>query len=768
MSQLKAYDIAYQLMGRNPTREGLGWKISCPCPDHPDKNPSASIWDTPSGYIGVKCHSRCDSDKPREALIAAGYIKPRAKAKKVDLRLCKSEPGGQWLYKDPDGNPHMVVKRVNYYDDNGIRAGKNVFQFKGDGETKCGPSYKRYMLNLPECIEKAKEGKVIIDVEGEPNAMTLFNAGLGGTTGSGGCKNRNGWLSAEPWVYFKGADYVAVLIDNDKPGLEYGIFKCVNYHKNGIPVKRVELPGLGPLKEDHGLDIDDWLPGHSIDELKNLIDGAPLWTPEAEPHKDYLSRFTGEQSNVVDIKPSELIFALTEKKLADFFKEHHGDDCIWVPEYPEGKRWHINNGTHFEQDAKNQIKIWVERSNEKYEEKLKQMRVDAQERDRFLRKANNRAGINNTLAMAEYRCAQNIRALDADMYAFNMLNGTLDLRTLERKNHDRRDLITRISNVNFNPKAKCPQFMEFLKQVFRGDEELMLFDQLYTGYSLTGDVGEQKLVIGYGPKGSNGKSTLSNIKLKVAGDYGRTVLAEMFLINKKGFSDVHSISLDRVVGMRMLCVLELPQGAVLNDQLLKDFTGGEQLEARPFGGKPFPFMPQGHLLFRGNLKPSAGTDPALWRRIFYVPYLHEFAASEQIKHYDDYLWEKEAEGIAFYYLQGAAMWHEMGLMIPDSVKDYTNKIKDENDPISQFAAECLRHFKDPESLGKYRTPLNTVHDVLAAWLKEQKLDYTPTTRNLKKELERLGFKVEKPSEKRALEVLDTLIYETAPKPIEGK
>ena len=70
--------------------------------------------------------------------------------------------------------------------------------------------------------------------------------------------------------------------------------------------------------------------------------------------------------------------------------------------------------------------------------------------------------------------------------------------------HQRGDLITKITGVPFDPKAKCPTWKACLSKLL-GGKEMIDFLQRAFGYSLTGSITEQCLFVLYGP-GANGKS----------------------------------------------------------------------------------------------------------------------------------------------------------------------------------------------------------------------------------------------------------------------
>ena len=62
-----------------------------------------------------------------------------------------------------------------------------------------------------------------------------------------------------------------------------------------------------------------------------------------------------------------------------------------------------------------------------------------------------------------------VSQLDANPFALNCLNGTIDLRTGKLCPHDPNDLITKLVAINFDPRAKAPRFRKFLKEIFAND-----------------------------------------------------------------------------------------------------------------------------------------------------------------------------------------------------------------------------------------------------------------------------------------------------------
>src|SRR5205085_2036495 len=96
------------------------------------------------------------------------------------------------------------------------------------------------------------------------------------------------------------------------------------------------------------------------------------------------------------------------------------------------------------------------------------------------------------LASSEPELATTGTAWDADRWALNVNNGTIDLQSGELRPHRQDDMFTLLAPVDYDPNARCPRFEAFLEHV-QPDPEVRAWIQRYLGYALTGDVREQCL-----------------------------------------------------------------------------------------------------------------------------------------------------------------------------------------------------------------------------------------------------------------------------------
>jgi putative DNA primase/helicase len=274
--------------------------------------------------------------------------------------------------------------------------------------------------------------------------------------------------------------------------------------------------------------------------------------------------------------------------------------------------------------------------------------------------------------------------LDADPWAFNVSNGTLDLRTGGLREHRREDLITKLAPVAFDPAATCPRWLAFLERIFAGNQDIAGFVQRLAGYGLTGGIAEHILSIFYGP-GSNGKTTLCETLLSLWGDYGGPAAPDLLMAKR---DDTHPTGVADLHGKRLVVSQEVGEGRRLHETLVKQLTGGDTIKARRMRQDYWQFRPTHKLILYTNHKPIVrGTDHAIWRRIALVPFTVTIPEEEQDKELTEKL-AAELPGILNWALEGCRAWQQGGLRPPPDVRAATEQYRQEEDDLGEFLAEC--------------------------------------------------------------------------------
>ena len=169
---------------------------------------------------------------------------------------------------------------------------------------------------------------------------------------------------------------------------------------------------------------------------------------------------------------------------------------------------------------------------------------------------------------------------DKDKDLFNFQNGTLNLRTFEFKEHNPNDLLSKISNVVYNPKATCPQFKKFINDVMKHNKNKIDFLQKILGYTLTAETLLEECFILYGKTTRNGKGTLMDTILYMLGDYGMTAMPATLSLKKWKDSSKASSDIARLNGCRFVNISEPSHDMIIDSALLKTLTGRDKITAR--------------------------------------------------------------------------------------------------------------------------------------------------------------------------------------------
>ncbi len=273
--------------------------------------------------------------------------------------------------------------------------------------------------------------------------------------------------------------------------------------------------------------------------------------------------------------------------------------------------------------------------------------------------------------------------LDVDGWLLNCQNGTIELKSMDIREHRQDDLMTRLAPVKYDPDARCPLWFEFLTRITGNDPELLYFLQQAVGYSLTGDITEQVLFLLYG-LGANGKSTFIETIASLLGDYSAGTPAETLLLKRDvGIPN----DLARLQKVRMVYANETAKNRSMAESLVKQLTGGDTITARFLHAEFFEFQPEFKLFMCTNHKPRIkGTDLAIWRRVKLIPFTVQIPEDEQDKRLKEKLL-LELPGILNWALEGCTAWQKDGLYFPKAVVEATKEYRIDSDIFGTFLSE---------------------------------------------------------------------------------
>ena len=406
-----------------------------------------------------------------------------------------------------------------------------------------------------------------------------------------------------------------------------------------------------------------------------------------------------------DGKGGPLDLRLAHKPLNDIgngerFRQRYGRNFMFVPEagryFYTGARWSGQIGSQeWALAAHKTAQTMLRREAAELEAELdggdeKRLRAF---RDWAVR-SGNREKLDAMQAVSEPVLTKRLAELDADPLLFNVQNGTLDLRAAVRlRRHARRDLITRISPLGYDPDAQCPLFRAFLDQIMP-DREVQRWLQRFLGYSITGLAGEHILALLLG-EGRNGKGTLVRLFLWLYGDYAATISFASLAADNHRRGGEPSPDIARLPGIRLLFAAEPRKGVRLDDGRIKELTGEDRQVARHLNREFFEFDPQFKLAIQANNKPRiSDSSRGMWARVRLVPF-NVTIPPELID--QDLLSKLKAEGpgVLNWALDGFRLWREEGLVAaPQAIMAATTRYRGESDEIGRFLATATAPNKE--------------------------------------------------------------------------
>jgi putative DNA primase/helicase len=273
-------------------------------------------------------------------------------------------------------------------------------------------------------------------------------------------------------------------------------------------------------------------------------------------------------------------------------------------------------------------------------------------------------------------------ALDPDPFLFNVMNGTLDLRTGRLRGHQPTDLLTKRAGCGFDPDAQGHEFHGFITEILT-DTEIREFVQRVAGYAMLGTVREHVLPIFTGV-GCNGKGTLLDTLRATFGDYAISAEPEL-LVDRGTRGAAHPTGQADLLGVRLAVTSETDEGRRLAAATVKRLTGGDTIRARRMRENFFEFNPSHTIIMMTNHKPKvSGDDPALWRRLLVVPF--DVVIAEPDVKLPERL-EVELPVVLAWAFDGYREYAIRGLDPPKAVLERTDAYRLSSDSLGRFLDE---------------------------------------------------------------------------------
>jgi len=237
------------------------------CPAHSDKNPSLTLRQAEDRVL-LDCKAGCEPESIVSALkltMSDLFTKTKPPIEpKIVATYDYNDEQGNLLYQVVRYEPKTFKQRRK------DKSGKWVWDLKGT---------RRVLWRLPELL--SEEGTIYL-VEGEKDALKLWEWGQVATTSPGGAAN---WKPE--YANYLSGKRVVLIPDKDEPGFNYARQAIKSLQGIAMEIKCIILPG------DNVKDFSDWIVNNDIAALPLLEeDVSVLLNPE-------LPRYKSEENKII-------------------------------------------------------------------------------------------------------------------------------------------------------------------------------------------------------------------------------------------------------------------------------------------------------------------------------------------------------------------------------------------------------------------------------------------------------------------------------------
>ena len=537
--------------------------------------------------------------------------------------------------------------------------------------------------------------------EGFGDMLKLMSEGLAAITTNAGAKT---WR--DTWTELFRDRQVFLVFDRDKPGQagQKKVFDILEPVAASVTI--VELPYK--VTEDGGKDVRDYFAdGHTVDELRALA-GTPGKAQAAAEKRAKKSRdkaattkakndTTLAQSGVVKLDDAE---AAT---VARSFEQHTAEPHHWNrrdgwSEYSDGQ-----HRTVYEEDVESDIQAYVERcvwlKGKEWSRVSTSANMTKSVRFALRNLKDPRVYLLNGLAAP---CSLD-GALDVDTI-IPVANGLLDISTWPPvlRPASREFYTLSYLPYDWDPGAHSDMWDQYLVSVTQGNQDLMDLMQLWAGYCLWHERGEQIFMVAYGKAGT-GKSQFEGVLKAMLGDHNVSAVSLSEFSNKN--------SLYRTYQKRLNASDEaddtLEKGI---ENKLKSYVSGGEVGFKTLYKDEFDALPTAKVLiccdklphFQGNL------ESGVWRRLVILPFKHEITQEERIKDFAKVMArDGHMPAVLTWALKGLQRIKETGQFpIPEVCGQMRRAHQEECMPEIEFFRD---HFEavesdDPEVLRRWAIP----------------------------------------------------------------
>jgi len=242
---------------------------------------------------------------------------------------------------------------------------------------------------------------------------------------------------------------------------------------------------------------------------------------------------------------------------------------------------------------------------------------------------------------------------------------------------------------NYDPDAKCPDWLRFLDDVMMGRKDYILLLQQWCGYLFRPDLREQRFLLCTG-EGANGKGVFFEVVQALVGEKNCSQVGLSRFNNPFALYE----TLGKVVNVTN------ESSHIIEDEsenVLKSIVAGDRFTFERKFKDAISARPTAKVMISTNSLPRFNDKTlGVWRRILLVRFEKTISEDAQIKNYADLL-KEELPGILNWSLAGLRKLNEAGqFTIPKSHAEFIEQYRRDSDPARAFLMENFTVFPNSD------------------------------------------------------------------------
>ena len=425
--------------------------------------------------------------------------------------------------------------------------------------------------------------------------------------------------------------------------------------------------------------------------------------------------------NNIDIMKYELNDIAT----SEMFFEYANNDLLYIHDV---NAWYYYTGQKWEQDNSSGImsKRFMKNLAKYCKEFIKAYNFPDLETEKAYETYYNRVGKasfrNSILDDSKTEFNHKFKEFNSHKQLFNCTNGTYDLESGGFRNHSPEDMLTDISNVTYDPNAKCPRFNKFIDEIMECDIDKANYLLEAMAYCLSGDTQLECFFILYGPTSRNGKGTLMTLMMELLGDYAYTLNNGAIISKTNVDPSKPSPHWAKLLSARMANINETNSNFPIDSALIKTLTGGDSLVTRNLFEGEKEYTPQFKIFINSNHLPKMNDDTVIKSdRLHLICFNKHFIPEERDTSLKETL-KEEIPGIFNLLVEKYRNLKARGnFQVPNESKEELYKYLCAVDSVQNYVDENLE--KDSNACEK----LKNLYDDYTYWCSEN--DLKPLSKN---------------------------------------